>query len=223
MIPQSQYCERRQKRQQKTYRHHHSAMAGQSPFVKIQNSAPFENRQMQAVYLDPLARVRPVVAGNAGGKTWEMQMSTPHDAAQKAELMMSQMDASAAHGVGVDIEPIASINMDSQTFLERNFTPAELAACRAKPDPRASLCARWCAKEAVSKAILSGTGVPGAAGSPLRDIEICNDEAGAPFVKLHGNVALFCHQHDIANFRLTISHAGDYGLAFAVALKREGK
>jgi phosphopantetheine--protein transferase-like protein len=75
--------------------------------------------------------------------------------------MMSQagmLDGVAPHGIGVDIEPISSINMESETFLERNFTSAELSACRAKPDPRASLCARWCAKEAVVKALLSGTG-----------------------------------------------------------------
>ena len=122
----------------------------------------------------------------------------------------SMLEGVVPHGIGVDIEPISSINMESDTFLERNFTAAELAACRAKPDPRASLCARWCAKEAVVKALLSGTGeqlllfffakrrtcsrsccvlgVAGAASSPLHDIEVCNDEAGAPFVRLHGDL-----------------------------------
>ena len=64
-------------------------------------------------------------------------------------------------GVGTDVELISAIPVDNESFLERNFTPAELAYCRSAPDTRASLAARWAAKEAtVSLLLLSLTPSP---------------------------------------------------------------
>lgn len=39
------------------------------------------------------------------------------------------------------------------TFVERNFTEAEIAYCRGQPSPEASFAARWVGKEAVFKSL----------------------------------------------------------------------
>jgi fatty acid synthase subunit alpha len=96
--------------------------------------------------------------------------------------MVEQL-AKAAAGtntrVGVDVESVDAINVENDTFLERNFTAQEQAYCRKAPSAQASFAGRWSAKEAVFKALgVSGKG----AGAPLKDIEITNDDKGAPIV-----------------------------------------
>ena len=81
--------------------------------------------------------------------------------------------------IGVDVENIEAINIDNETFVERNFTIREQQYCRNAPSPRASFAGRWSAKEAVFKSLgVSGRG----AGAPLKDIEIISDETRAPVV-----------------------------------------
>ena len=81
--------------------------------------------------------------------------------------------------VGVDVEAVTAINIDSDTFVERNFTPAEQRYCRAAPAPQSSFAGRWSAKEAVFKSL----GVPSrGGGAALSDIEIVSGEGGAPKV-----------------------------------------
>lgn len=74
----------------------------------------------------------------------------PTDKASNAAIA-SKLVAAATAGVssvGTDVELISAIPSDNATFLERNFTANELAYCRSSPDFKASLAARWAAKEA---------------------------------------------------------------------------
>lgn len=50
-------------------------------------------------------------------------------------------------------ELISSVPSSNPTFVERNFTEAEIAYCRAQPSPASSFAARWDGKEAVFKAL----------------------------------------------------------------------
>ena len=87
--------------------------------------------------------------------------------------------ATANNRVGVDVEDISAINIENDTFVERNFTDSEQAYCRKAPHPQASFAGKWSAKEAVFKSL----GVPSkGAGAPLKEIEITNNEKGAPIV-----------------------------------------
>ena len=83
--------------------------------------------------------------------------------------------------VGVDVEDISAINIDNDTFVERNFTDNEIAYCRQAPSPQSSFAGRWSAKEAVFKSL--GVASKGA-GAPLKDIEIVKGESGAPTVQV---------------------------------------
>ncbi len=83
---------------------------------------------------------------------------------------------------GVDIIEIPRIKQTldryGQRFLDRIFTPDEIAYCRGRA---ANLAGRFAAKEATMKAL--GTGVRGVS---WKDIEVVRAESGAPSVKLHG-------------------------------------
>jgi len=135
-------------------------------------------------------------------------------------------------GVGIDVESISSWSLSgadakSSDFLRRNFTDAELTYCRTlSADGAASLAARWCAKEAVIKAMSSAShgrsNVWRGAGAPLKNIEIVQSASGAPTVVLHGYArqvatALAIEDGDIA---LSISHSADTAIAQAVVLPR---
>jgi fatty acid synthase subunit alpha, fungi type len=86
----------------------------------------------------------------------------------------------SATSVGVDVEAISSINMENETFLERNFTAHERQYCYNSPDPCASFAGRWSAKEAVFKSLRVASCGPGAA---MNEIEIVSD-FGAPQVQV---------------------------------------
>jgi phosphopantetheine--protein transferase-like protein len=103
------------------------------------------------------------------------------DTATSTIILQSRSgEARAPLGVGVDVEPLHTFSTPTDTFLSRNFTPAEASYCAAAPDPAASLAGRWAAKEAVAKALsAAAAAVLGAAnfslpgcGASLLDIEI---------------------------------------------------
>lgn len=94
---------------------------------------------------------------------------------------LAKANASTNSKVGVDVENIDSINITSDTFVERNFTASEQEYCRKAPSPQSSFAGRWSAKEAVFKSL--GVSSKGA-GAALKDIEITNDTNGAPVVNV---------------------------------------
>ena len=111
--------------------------------------------------------------------------------------------------LGVDIEDISRFANKSRTedkkFLERIFTLNELDYCYSKPNPEASLCARFCVKEAVIKA-LSYKGIK---HSKLNDIEVYHGQYGEPYVRILDS--------DLSNIRIDISISHDKTKAIAVA------
>lgn len=127
-------------------------------------------------------------------------------------------------GLGVDVQLISEINIDNPNFLERNFTPAEIAYCQSAPDPHASFAGRWAAKEAVVKAMMNlrpeGKNYTRGGGAPLVEIEILPGSSGAPVVVQHGRAVGSAQELGIAEVKVSISHSGDYVAAVAVALSR---
>lgn len=117
------------------------------------------------------------------------------------------------HGVGTDVELISAIAADNPTFLNRNFTPAELDYCRAAPDFRASLAGRWSAKEAVFKSLkVESKG----AGAALIEVEIVASSTG-PSVVLHGQAKVAADARGVVSFELSISHSEDVVIAVAIS------
>ena len=113
---------------------------------------------------------------------------------------------------GVDIIEIPRVGRVleryGRRFLERVFTPGEIAYCRERPP---NLAARFAAKEATMKAL--GTGVRGVS---WKDIEVVRHESGAPSVKLHGRAERRAQRLGVREISLSISHSRDYAVAFVV-------
>ena len=85
--------------------------------------------------------------------------------------------------LGVDIEDNSrfenkDINKD-QAFLEKVFTKSEIEYCYSKSNPAPHLCARFCAKEAVIKALT----YKGIKHSKLNDIEVYLGNNREPYIR----------------------------------------
>lgn len=110
-------------------------------------------------------------------------------------------------GIGVDTESTARMEelwMSSHPFIERTFTPAEIALMP-KGIESSWLTGRFCAKEAISKAMMD-LGEP----SPdIRKIEVLAREDGCPKARLlDGREGLVIN--------VSISHGEGTAIAFAV-------
>lgn len=232
------YGERRGRREAKTYRYLHDALIGISPLVRVKEEPPYSADIESKVYLSPVARAGFDPAKNSWAFTSgsvseaeERALCDPSsDSLQTVLQTMVASNADGAAGVGVDVQVIGEVNVDSETFLERNFTARERTHCQAQPDPRSSFSGRWAGKEAVLKALCNSLGEVRPAwlmgsGAHLKDIEIVASLNGSPRVELHGELSGLADLAGPAAARgdrkiaLSISHSGRY--AVAVAIVRE--
>ena len=118
---------------------------------------------------------------------------------------------------GVDIIEIPRIKqvLDryGQRFLNRVFTPDEIAYCRGRAP---NLAGRFAAKEAAMKAL--GTGVRGVS---WKDIEVIRADSGAPSLRLHGRAKKRAERLQMSEMSLSISHSRGYAVAFVVTQREE--
>ena len=114
--------------------------------------------------------------------------------------------------VGVDIIEIGRVAQAlerwGQRFLERVYTPGEIAYCRGRAN---SLAARFAAKEAVMKAL--GTGLRGVA---WREVEVVRLRGGAPTIVLHGRASKRAQAIGIDELAVSLSHSREYAVASVV-------
>src|SRR5438552_18547463 len=125
------------------------------------------------------------------------------------------------NGIGVDLVNIPRmrdvIDRWRDRFLQRVFTEAEIAYCRARRDPVPHFAARFAAKEAGLKAL--GTGLR--LGIHWRELEVVRERGQAPTLVLSGR------SHEIGRARggtrmlLALTHGGDYALAQALLVGDE--
>ena len=116
-------------------------------------------------------------------------------------------------GIGVDIIEIArirsTIERTGARFLERVFTPSEIAYCSSKHNPSQHFAARFAAKEAVSKALSTGW----AGVFRWKDVEIVNAPSGQPRVHLHGALH---NELAAVTLHVSISHSDSHVVAMAL-------
>ncbi len=126
---------------------------------------------------------------------------------------MNTMGTTDSFGIGVDIESIDRFaglerNQDS-SFLNKIFTQKELEYCFSKKMVAQHLAVRYCAKEAIVKALTSLNRT----NLNYRDIEIVNEKSGVPEVRI-GKPGF----HDL-QIKLSLSHCADKAIAFTVAIE----
>ena len=119
-------------------------------------------------------------------------------------------------GVGTDVIEIAriaqSIDRFGDRFLNRVFTPREIAYCRRKKNAAESFAARFAAKEAGAKAL--GTGI--SQGVSWLEIEVNRESGGRPTLQLTGRAAQRAGRLGIAKSSLSLTHSKDIALAVVV-------
>ena len=97
-----------------------------------------------------------------------------------------------------------------QRFIERVYTERERLYCAGNDQHFAG---RFAAKEAVAKALGCGIGEVS-----WQEIEILNDDAGAPVLHLHGKAAERAESLGLSVWSVSITHLKEYAAATAAAL-----
>lgn len=125
-------------------------------------------------------------------------------------------------GIGTDITSCdriqKMIEKHGEYFVSRVYSDWETLYCRGRKESAESFTGRWCAKEAILKAI--GTGW--VRGIAWRDMEVRTHSSGAPYLLLGGGVLDVVNQCGISEIFVSISHCRTYATAMAVAVC-EGK
>jgi len=225
------YKQKVEARQKKAYRYYHDGLINNSMF-RAKDKSPYEDAQQSKIFLNPEARV----TADKKTSTYAYPKTAPNKVQDKntTEMVESLMKANASSNFnpGVDVESIDAVNISNDTFVERNFTQAEIAYCRKASNPQASFTGKWSAKEAVFKSLkVQGRG----AGAPLKDIEINNDENGAPTVivsisgtntivgqklttsQLHGDAKAAADKAGVKSTTVSISHSDAQVIAVALS------
>ena len=116
------------------------------------------------------------------------------------------------HYHGVDIVEIwrvrQAVERWGDRFLTRIYTPAEIDFCRNRIS---ELAARFAGKEAVMKALGTGTH-----GVGWRDIEILPNHRYVPEVFLHGRARSQAEELHIDSLCISLSHSREYAIASVV-------
>jgi holo-[acyl-carrier protein] synthase len=106
------------------------------------------------------------------------------------------------------------IERHGELFIDRVYTPSEIAYCQKRRQSTQHFTGRWAAKEAILKAI--GTGWR--RGISWRDMEIRNDSSGKPVVAIRGGVQEVVEQLGVREILVSISHCHTHATAVAIAV-----
>ncbi len=116
-------------------------------------------------------------------------------------------------GIGTDIIEIARIakliKKHRNRFLEKVFTPEEMAYCSSFKDCEKHFSGRFAAKEAIVKALGTGLGEK----ISFKDLSVLNDARGKPYVCCSN---LLKERFEEPTLEISISHCRTYAVAVAV-------
>ncbi len=120
-------------------------------------------------------------------------------------------------GLGTDLIEIERIERSvarfGERFLERVFTPGEIAYCHAKKGSAESFAARFAAKEAGAKAL--GTGISRGVG--WKDFEVRRLPGQRPELHLSGRALQIAEALGIRRLSLSLTHSRAMSMAVVVA------
>ncbi len=120
-------------------------------------------------------------------------------------------------GLGTDLIEIARIEKSvaryGEAFLDRVYTPGEIAYCQRKKNAAESFAARFAAKEAGAKAL--GTGI--SRGVSWRELEVRRAPGQRPELHLSGRALEIGNRLGIRRLSLSLSHSRLLSIAFVVA------
>ena len=119
-------------------------------------------------------------------------------------------------GTGIDLCEVPrirkSIERFGRRFIDRIYTPREIAYVERKANKYERYAARFAAKEAGMKAI--GTGWRG--GITWHDFEVANLPSGKPTLAFYGVAAKLASTLGVKNVSLSLTHTAEQGMAFVI-------
>ena len=119
-------------------------------------------------------------------------------------------------GTGIDLAEVdrirQAIERHGQRFVERVYTPGEIAYVDRKANRFERYAARFAAKEAGMKAL--GTGW--SRGVRWRDIEVVRPKGQRPTIQFHGEAAAIAAQLGTKNIALSLTHTSEEALAHVI-------
>ena len=116
-------------------------------------------------------------------------------------------------GLGTDIIEVERVRkaVAKKFFRDNVFTENEQNYCDSRgKNSAASYAARFAAKEAFFKAL--GTGIV----TRLTDVEVVNDERGAPKIFLRGKAQALADERRVEKISLSLSHSHDFATAICI-------
>jgi holo-[acyl-carrier protein] synthase len=119
-------------------------------------------------------------------------------------------------GMGTDLVEIErvqrSIDRFGERFLERVYTPGEIAYCMQKKNVAESFAGRFAAKEAGAKAL--GTGI--SHGVSWKEFEVLRAPSGKPSLRLTGRAAELARALGVLHVSLSLTHTRALAMAVVV-------
>ena len=110
--------------------------------------------------------------------------------------------------IGVDIEQICRFEDKTREknahFLNRIYTEKELEYCFSDNNYAQHLCGKFCAKEALTKALTAY----GISDLSYKDIEVLNKENKVPYILVE--------KYPEFTYKVSISHTKDKAVAFVI-------
>ncbi|GIP63154.1 holo-ACP synthase [Virgibacillus pantothenticus] len=120
--------------------------------------------------------------------------------------------------IGIDLSQISEFKhiIKSAKYKQFLYTERELLQVNdySLEKKIESLVGKFCAKEAVVKAL--GTGFLSNDLIKWKDIEILKRENGNPFVLLYNNAQILFNSKGYTDIKVTITHKKDYAISFAL-------
>ncbi len=123
-------------------------------------------------------------------------------------------------GSGIDIVEVERVqalkDKWKNRFLNKVFTEKELVYANGKRATAEHLAARIAIKEALIKAF---SGNRKKYLGSWKDIEVCNDRSGRPYVNLYGNFKQVKERRRLGQIIISASHTRKYAVASAILTK----
>jgi holo-[acyl-carrier protein] synthase len=124
------------------------------------------------------------------------------------------------YGMGIDLVEVAriaaAIERYGERFLNRVFTPREIAYCQGKRRADSAFALRFAAKEAFSKAL--GVGLR-RDGIRWREVEVVPNPMGKPEFLVSGRAAELCAEAHITAMHLSLTDEDSQALAVVILEK----
>lgn len=120
-------------------------------------------------------------------------------------------------GIGVDLVEMEKFeeNIQSDAFLRRVFTAAEIAECRLMANAAEHFAGKFAAKEACMKAL--GHGIRQEVW--FTQIEVLRDTRGAPYVQINGQAERVAGGMGVTKIHVSITHTRDTAAAVVILEK----